>query len=820
MFRGDGRVVAALLAVVMAAVPQSPGSCQGPSIPVRGASIPVRWDVKQSGPLIVAGWDNWRLNGTQVPEISPANLSLLAEQQIVRVTALPACTILSPPYPGGFSIVPPTLAGGRQSPFPDFLNSLSPAQWARFTGKSGIGFEDMDGLQQEMFAACVPAQIRYVKYRHVAGKKELKELVGSTTLDSLSAPNVRLRLNRETEVRFKEAGKEKYGLMSGELYAEGAEECVVSSLTWSGAGDEKIEPVAVPAEGDGGLTGDFIKALANERPAPFSDGVYSVRDVCALISARLERPLMVDYRLGAEKLLVYGSSGLALSDLMSAVMRATSGVLRRVGPDFVLTTTTRGTGTLLAGVRDKTFVRLALYERLTGGVNQAIQEADIFWKADNVEKSFDAVDALLAVGAKRGQNVTPVNAERLPDAARDIVKGKMDSWRQSGRQIDPQTVGLSSRLVVSWVLPNEDVVPYKELDFLPYAGSLYGSGVTPEPPQPLASLKAPKALRLSFDVAVALAPLASEIKAQGIDAVWVNADTDTPAESLNAVFARFRQVGVKAYCVFPLFRSASAPGAPDTLTLNVAGQTVPGYIESLFGARTYKRLRPQFDSIGNGYVGWLSPSGGVRERRLSYLKTLSLDGVVLTDYRVPGYDLTGENADAEVSGFQLGYTAQNRRDFAAVAAADPVDLWKQNQNAFAAWSGVPGYIQENDSRRTELLREWRKFLYERNSAEISRAVNALRERPLSVVLPANGNLLDTGDWGGFVDCSAAEVLVFSRSGLHRGFAKSRAAYQVLYPAANTELMVTAGQEVGDASLLIDIQAFSRADALKWLKLPR
>lgn len=777
----------------------------------QSTEITVRWDVEQSGPLILGGWENWKPDAIKDLEISLSSLAAITGQQIAQVSTLPTSTIVSPLYQNTFSVVPPRF-GGASAPLPflALIVSLSPAQWAKFASETGIGMGDMEETQQDLFRACVPTQLSYVKYQIEAGKRKV---AGSQSLESIPTNGTRLRLNRAAEVRFKEVGKDGFGFISQDLYAEGAELCVVNTLKW---GDSRYDvPVPIPIQGDtdSPIASSLASPLATSRVPTLADGVYSVRDICALISSRLTQPITVDYRLADEKVRLLGANRLSLSDLLTAVLKTTAGVLRRLDSDYILTTTRQGVGTHIAWVHDRASIEITVQEALTVGLPHKLRDLDIFWKATNLEPAFHEIDGSLVEGANQGQNTVSIKINTLPAVIRNIIEERISAWQQSGKQIDTETVRLSNRLVVSWILPNNDCIPYPEFVALPYPGEIYGAAATGAKTTPLSDLKAHKAIHLNLEGVTALASHIPVLKARQIEAVWVDLETDIPAEKVNTIFSALRRAGIKAYSVLPLFRSAVGRNARFR-AVNIAGQTVPEYLQSLLGAKGYKQAK-QLNTILEAYGGWLDPAAEVVEERLSYLKTLSLDGVVFTDYRVPGYDTAADNPMGEPSGFYLGYSIRNRKEFMEKSSVDPIDLWKRR--IIMGWTGAPRFVKE-DGSRSHLLDAWRKFLYERNSLQITRAVQALKERSVSVLLPTYGSPLQFDGNRIFVDCSAVKNLAFASDGLSPELVKAFPTYRELEPVLGTEGAVAIADpaSISETGVLIDLRGDTPRDIAKWL----
>jgi hypothetical protein len=689
--------------------------------------------------------------------------------------------------------------------------SLNQAQWAKLGGPQGLGLDDLDRTQRDLFLSVLPDPFRVQKV--TLGKGGSHSFSGgpneAVTLAPEQRARVRLRLKRTMDWYFTREGVENhfYGFGTPDARPEGTE-----VYTLVGGDDHRPRNdafgIALKSEVPTRLKPsdlDFDAAALGASVALHD--APTVAELVRRVGQATGLDLYADPRVGRLPLWTRGGAQPVRSgDVLKALCLAVTGTFRRVGPAagdvrpaFVLTDDLAGLGTRRARLaewsQDAQAQRSATFEKLAERIRAQKPAQHIrFDENDPLVPGADLQARIDERARKQGYwgNLDTAVAELSPAAQsliRDQLAQNANNFRDDVNGNAPfrsDRVGLNLRLSLSYFVPgagevdtrfggggsHEDISAIMPRpDIPPPPGGKPDDGAPVVLPPKIAGRALLVTLAKPEDAARAVA----EAKRRGLNQLWAEVpETDAGKDLLAGAVRAGKAARLPVVAVVRLLRvpaSASASATAQATDLNLLGESGSAYAArraaahaALAGTITYVPPPPEPGD-------WLRTDGpsspDARKRLLLDLAaTPGLNGLVLRDTAAPGYADPGLPGQQNQGYFyspeaaaEFGYTPEMRLAFLRRESTDPVDL------GGASWIGganvtLPFFPDEmgggqrfengrwvTDTTRT-VAQKWSGFRYETNARWMASLYAAIRAAHPNLPLLVRDRAT-FGPWGGF-----------------------------------------------------------------------
>lgn len=684
-----------------------------PATPASNILDVVRHDPAARGPLLLVDEPGLQAPSHTPPEakgrqIAPSAFAEIIGRRVITVGGLTA-------------LVPDTMyviveRPGKPDPFAGLqtderlkilLSTLSPAQWARAGGASGIGPGDLDENQQALFLGLLPPEKIVVSLTKLVPT----ETPSKRRFDRQGEPRefaplqARLRLARRITFQFRKAGTDDYGYSGG---AGTRDTNVTFALL------ENNRPSGDPPSGEGN-TDAFGVSLVKTVPARLKPGDldFAARALNALVAlddgtktlgallARVARATNLD--LVADKRVagldvhwrVAAGQRARAGDVLQALCWSVSGAFRRVGSStFLLTNDVAGIGTRWARLAEWAEAADTTRHKAMGDLSDKAAKNDPlshlrFAPGDPYALTPEQTRRVDAAYRKARYAPAPeFNLSELSPALQRVVLEQAESWQNSNVSLRTDRVQIDMGLMVQFVLPgNLAVEPsfshHFDSQYLRAVAVLKKTGnaaaqasLSPKPgPRPF-----PAALRKR----VLLAPLPEGeaattallvlAKSKGFTEVWLRVLLDDPqaaAKRLTHAVQSGKTTGIAVGAAVSLLRSGGLAGAGEDV--NLFGET-----GAQFAARR-ARTNPEDSNYYQRSAGWIVPDAGEMRRVTPIARVPGLSALALRATAAPGWAGHVEGGDGIPGpGDYLGYTTATRLACLRAEGLDPLDVVPDN----------------------------------------------------------------------------------------------------------------------------------------------
>jgi hypothetical protein len=625
------------------------------------------------------------------------------------------------------------------------MTSLTPQQWRTASGGAGIGLNDLQGEQRDVFLSILPRSFKWTKEK--VGPRRLwgGEKVGAGTVEGKDVQSLRLRLERtlQFEVPLVE-NENSYTVRFPEMEAGSPGDVVARRDDSDERNPSDLFGVAVrttvpnvPKRGQLDTSRLNASVTLPEKT--------TVGAALAQIGAATGREILADGRV--RQLSLWFPEGKARAgDLLDAIALAVTGTYRRVGPAYVLAADVVGAGTRA--------VRLGLWREDV--------DAEVARRQDQWQKAIAKAGLVQSVrfDPKSPLNPGPELQKRLalppgdPDyytlsSSDDLTSEQRAFLERQAKQYANQPTRTDkfrarSTLRFRFVLPDGNATQPEgylghDWQFVPTPPS---PPIGPDPALPMGAIPEgavrPLALRLASvpDVARAVAVA----KAFGFSELWV--ETERP-EVLAAAVASGLPTRLLAR---PWALGAARPDSDKTI-LGETGQSAAARMAASAGwtqlaymvrMQSWPRLGPI--AVDGDLLSPFDPQWSQRRAALATLARVpGLAGVVLTEAMPHGYEakddttMYGSYARPRVEMWAFGYDERARLAFLKAKGIDPVDLFPDHLRIDVDMytAAFPRYPKSGGTM-DQIYGEWTKFLAEANAKALAQFRGAIPNVPLFV----------------------------------------------------------------------------------------
>lgn len=668
-----------------------------------------------------------------LPPKGPEGLRVAALESYFPVRAAPCgdgVTVLAPAtmHVLNYRNLPPPSAYAGFTPSDSFRllqASLSQAQWRKIASPRGLGASDLSGEQRRLFLACLPQPLIVQTVEGEGTERKTNQVqVGDE-----QRQQVRFYMAREMGWSFAMEGGAHFHL---------------------GPPKPRTLRTVVPPDGrdpDLRRRQIFGVELLSEVPAQFKPGqlpfdwdalnvhtdlrdVKTVGDLVGRARTATGVELYCDPRYADLPIYVRGDGAKAAS-LLKAAARGVTGTWRRVENAFVLTDDVTGLAVRHALIADwisrNNLLASDVDKRIESALRKSKPEQYVTFAPDDSRRPNPRLleserqhreqrDKALKTGERIPQwnKAFPI-AELPPDTHAEIREqiAEINAGKHGNWQVSTELVGLTSRSVLKWDVPNVGMVaaPYdgNVIDLqLPTLGRQASRLATPKP-HPVPTYLKTRALIVEQGTQTKLRPVFRAARRAGFNEVWMDVGIgSTEVEELTGAVQAARALGLKVRAVVPALRRPPQRSAvedvedvEDGADRNLLGETYTQALDRQL-RRGFGRALAEEDTDeeppGTAPTSpaeiearrqrergdWLDPASReaqsvIAGRVVAVGKTPGLAGVVLRDLMPPGYDekpqspfsYAGQRDTAEIQG---GFRLARRLAFLKQHGVDPIDL--------------------------------------------------------------------------------------------------------------------------------------------------
>ncbi len=579
--------------------------------------------------------------------------------------------------------------------FKVLLSLFSEDQWKRAGSPAGIGPEDLNDSQRQLFLGLLPEKISLQQNRLVAGSElgsmNYEPQGGQVAEDPATA---RIRLNRKVSFGFSRPGSTESSYMGGVEPMEG--EVISTLLTRDPAkGDVQSEPGTIRAFGVPVVmtVPSQLKPghLEYTQPAlrvqiPLDQDIKTVADLLLRVTKATGLDLVADKRLSGLALLwrIGPVKRARADDLLKAVCWSVTGTFRRVGSStYLLTDDIQGIGTRFAKLADwaeKPYIErdkaLAALNEKTAKNNPlshiGFAPNDPYALPSPVQQRVDSA----YLKAAEDPWVSP---SELPLSLQRQIEKQLEWWEASDIALRDDRVQVSTQMTVQFVFPDGATVeaPFSENIGRQYLRSASNLPKLISPAAP-GSLIAPKPMPASLHKRILVARLPEQDKSivellnmakrKGFSEVWLHVmlDDREAAERLRSALKMAHKVGISAGCAASLLQEGGLAGQDD---LNILSETGDAYAKRRLAAD------PDFKYEYPQYTGWKMLDPVVASRILESLASIQgLSALALKATAAPGWAADTPGGDGIDTNGYFGYTEDTRLQCIRSDGYDPIDI--------------------------------------------------------------------------------------------------------------------------------------------------
>jgi hypothetical protein len=514
---------------------------------------------------------------------------------------------------------------------------LTDAQWKKLASPEGLGANDLDRDQRELFLSALPNPFRVQVTRTRPEGGVTTDLM---TLNPAQAASARIGMRRSLSWSFQMEG-DRGGMVTmglgGEPRPDGSPHLALAHefQDWEERRGKLLDVPLVRVEPNR-LKESDVHFAAPALSAPVSlAGAKTVGDLVQRVAAAARVELHADVRYASLPVYVRAVGGVRAGDLLQAICLSVTGTFRKLedgkgGVAYLLTDDREGLGVRHARLMQWARQVGALADEREREVLERIKEARPFevvgWAADDplaptaaLQQKIEAHRAEMQKprdpsGVRPYSELFPmVSPDLLPAAAKEMVAKQIESWekgRAAGNDdrkgLRTDAVMLDVRLRPVFLVPGVGTIEDSEMSFGGGSESLFSSDrmynplpsvvPAPRPGEQMPEMKLPVALpghlreRVLWIRAASpqeAASAAREAARVGLNVLWLDVAPTVTAAEFRPIVAAAREAapGVALYAAVRVLRQSAEGGNKYSSDLNLLGETI-----TATGARRGKEI--------------------------------------------------------------------------------------------------------------------------------------------------------------------------------------------------------------------------------------